>query len=151
VVEQLPLSGRWAGCCCFCFKRRQLCEADEHAIKTVSSQHAPACSHSCLLYLALGCCIISLLCQPPEGACLGCCGFAGLLNPDWDQLAAATLQHHYHCLQPDIIAPVWSSTPVAVSSTTCCWCHIPNSVHCHYLGAGDTSLTKAVSGCCGCV
>ncbi|WIA12032.1 hypothetical protein OEZ85_012112 [Tetradesmus obliquus] len=37
VVPQLPLSGRWPGCSCFCFKRRKMCEADEHASKTAST------------------------------------------------------------------------------------------------------------------
>jgi hypothetical protein len=37
VLPRLPLSGRWPGCSCFCFKRRKLREADEHALKTVST------------------------------------------------------------------------------------------------------------------
>lgn len=35
VLPLLPLSGRWLGCSCFTFKRRKLCEADQHELQTV--------------------------------------------------------------------------------------------------------------------
>lgn len=68
VVPRLPLSGRWSGCSCFCFKRRKLCEADEHALKTVSANELfeGGGGGGALLQTSL-CLLLVLLCHDVPG------------------------------------------------------------------------------------
>lgn len=79
VVPQLPLSGRWRGCSCFCFKRRQLREGDEHALKTVSGAQW----------------VVSVLAEVDRAAATACAGYL------WDAskslcFATALAQLHAH-------------------------------------------------------